>query len=98
MALQGPDSAAVARLRADDKQFRRVLRLEPLLRRRRAPEPKPKRQRKTPREVPPAAVSNVGIASQGVVGTQAAVGTTGQTTRSSRQVKLTEKATVARKM
>ncbi|KAK0740088.1 hypothetical protein B0T18DRAFT_332286 [Schizothecium vesticola] len=63
-----------------------------------APEPKPKRQRKTPGEAPPTAVGSVGIASQGVVGTKAAVGTTGQTTRSGRQVKLTEKAVGARKV
>ena len=62
-----------------------------------APEPKPKRQRTTPAEAPPAAVVGVGMASYGAVGTQGAGGTTGQITRSGRHVKLTNKAAEARK-
>ena len=39
------------------------------------PEPKPKRQRKTPVEAPPTAVIRVGMALYGVVGIQGVGGT-----------------------
>jgi hypothetical protein len=110
MALQGPVATTAAHLQvADDDDFagfsddeEETTAIEaPAQQRKRGRPPKnmpePKRQRATPSGGPAAATVGVGIASQGAVGTQVAVGATGQTTRSGRHVKLTEKAADARR-